>query len=157
MSRIINRLTIILFSLFALSISNPFVSLSQEQFGIIQQLETNHPDMGRVTVTQDNRIANLLNEYYIQNATKPGMPGFRIRIYFDLGQHSRTGSQEVMDEFMMNFPGIAAYRTFDSPYYKVSVGDFRTRDEALKMLKSLEKHYPKAFIIAEWINFPALN
>lgn len=102
-------------------------------------------------------IANLLNEYYIRNASKPGMQGFRIRIYFDLGQQSRTVSQETMDEFMENYPGIAVYRTFDSPYYKVSVGDFRTRDEALKFLKTIERKYPKAFIVAEWISFPALN
>jgi hypothetical protein len=132
-------------------------SLSQEQYGIIQKLEANHPDMGRISINQDIRIANLLNEYYIQNATKPGMQGFRIRIFFDLGQQSRTSSQETMDDFMENYPGTAVYRTFDSPYYKVSVGDFRTRDEALKFLKTIERKYPKAFIVTEWINFPSLD
>jgi len=135
----------------------PFSSFAQEQYGIIQRLETFDTEMGKITINQDIVIANLLNEYYIRNASKPGMQGFRIRIYFDLGQQSRTVSQETMDEFMENYPGIAVYRTFDSPYYKVSVGDFRTRDEALKFLKTIERKYPKAFIVAEWISFPALN
>jgi hypothetical protein len=85
------------------------------------------------------------------------MQGFRIRLYFDLGQHSRNASEEVMNEFMANYPGIAVYRSFDSPYYKVSVGDYRTRDEALKLLKTLQRKYPKAFIVPEWINFPQLD
>jgi hypothetical protein len=146
--------TLILTTLFGVS---PLSSLSQDQYGIIQKLEANHPDMGRISINQDIRITNLLNEYYIQNATKPGMQGFRIRIYFDLGQQSRTSSQETMDEFMESYPGIAVYRTFDSPYYKVSVGDFRTRDEALKFLKTIDRNYPKAFIVTEWINFPSLE
>lgn len=135
----------------------PFTSPAQDQYGIVQRLETFDPEMGKITINQDMVIANLLNEYYIRNASKPGMQGFRIRIYFDLGQQSRTVSQETMDEFMENYPGIAVYRTFDSPYYKVSVGDFRTRDEALNFLKTIERKYPKAFIVAEWISFPALN
>jgi hypothetical protein len=135
----------------------PHLLLAQQKVAIIEHLHTPIAGMGTITIEQDSRIAQLLNDYYIQNISKPGMSGFRIRIFFDLGQQSRTKSQEAMDEFMEKFPGVSVYRTYDSPYYKVSVGDFRTRDEALKMLKSLETSYPKAFIIAEWINFPLLD
>lgn len=127
---------------------------AQEAVGIIKQLQQFHPEKGNITVNQDEKIKQLLNTYYIQNAVKPGMQGFRIRIFIDLDQVSRAKSQEVMNEFMENFPGISTYRTFDSPYYKVSIGDFRTRDEAIRMQKKLNRKYPKAFIIPEWINFP---
>lgn len=130
---------------------------AQKPVGLIQELEQFHPERGSITISQDPEIANLLNTYYVQNASRPGMQGFRIRIYFDLGQHSRAESLEVMDTFMEEYPGITVYRTFQSPYYKVSVGDFRTRDEALKQLKHLSRKYPKAFIISEWINFPPLD
>lgn len=130
---------------------------AQKPVGLIEELEQFHPERGSITINQDSDIANLLNAYYVQNASRPGMQGFRIRIYFDLGQHSRAESLEVMDTFMEECPGITVYRTFQSPYYKVSVGDFRTRDEALKQLKHLSRKYPKAFIISEWINFPPLD
>ncbi len=130
---------------------------AQKPIGIIGELEKFYPGMGSVKINQDSDIANLLNTYYIQNASRPGMQGFRIRIYFDLGQQSRDKSSEVMNTFMEEYPGITVYRTFQSPYYKVSVGDFRTRDEALKQLKQLSRKYPKAFIIGEWINFPSLE
>lgn len=130
---------------------------AQEPRGIIEQLQQAHPEMGRISVKQDPRIAQLLNAYYIQNASRPGMQGFRIRIFFDLGQQSRKKSEDVLNEFLENYPGIAVYRTFDSPYYKVSVGDYRTRDEALKDLKRLERKYQKAFVVPEWINFPRIQ
>ena len=85
------------------------------------------------------------------------MNGYRIRIYFDLGQKSRKQSEDVSSEFMQKYPGIAVYRSYISPYYKVSVGDFRTRDNALKLYYQLLKDYPKAFIVPEWVNFPPLE
>lgn len=130
---------------------------AQNSLGIIGKIQQSDPNMGNVSINQDPAIAKLLDTYYIQNASKPGMKGFRIRIFFDLGQNSRTNSLEVMNEFMETFPGISVYRTFDSPYYKVSVGDFRSQDEALKHLKMLSGKYPRAFIISDWINFPRLD
>lgn len=131
--------------------------IAQDQIGIFGQLHEQKPNQGKVNIEQSEGISKLLNAYYIQNASRPGMQGFRIRLFFDLGQNSRTASEEVMNEFMLNYPGITVYRSFDSPYYKVSVGDYRTRDEALKFFKTIEKKYPKAFIVPEWINFPRLD
>ena len=130
---------------------------SQQSTGIIEQLEEFDPEKGNISINQDPLIATLLNEYYVMNASRPGLQGFRIRIFFDLGQQSRTNSLKVMNDFMELYPGIAVYRTFDSPYYKVSVGDFRNRDEAIKFHRQIVRNYPKAFIIPEWINFPRLD
>jgi len=134
-----------------------FSGYTQETVGIIGQIEQFHPEMGKVSIKQDPRITQLMNAYYIQNASRPGLQGFRLRIFFDLGQQSRTNSLEVMNQFMEDFPGIPVYRTFDSPYYKVSVGDFRSRDEALKLHQRISRRYPKAFIVPEWINFPRID
>lgn len=131
--------------------------LAQQATGYVKQLGSFHPEQGNVSISQDQEVAKLLDEYFLQNASRPGMQGFRIRIYFDLSQVSRHESQNVMDDFMEQFPGIAVYRTFQSPYYKVSVGDFRTRDEAFRQFQKLSRVYPKAFIVGEWINFPVLD
>jgi hypothetical protein len=148
---------IIISALILLGSFTPTLSIAQKSNGIIGRLQQANPEMGNISINQDPLIAQLLDSYYIQNASRPGMYGFRIRIFFDLGQQSRTNSLEVMNEFMESFPGVSVYRTFDSPYYKVSVGDYRTRDEAIKQLKGLSRKYPKAFIISEWINFPRID
>jgi hypothetical protein len=124
---------------------------------ILIQLSKNSPNQGKITINQDPQIEHVFNLDILQNARQPGMNGFRIRIYFDLGQKSRKQSEDVSFEFMQNYPGISVYRSYVSPYYKVSVGDFRTRDNALKLYNQLLKDYPKAFIIAEWVNFPPLE
>lgn len=124
---------------------------------ILIEIQKNNPNQGKVTIHQDPQIEKVFNQDILLNARQPGMNGFRIRIYFDLGQKSRKQSEDVSYEFMQNYPGIAVYRSYVSPYYKVSVGDFRTRDNALKLYFQLLKDYPKAFIVPEWINFPPLE
>ncbi|HQB76845.1 MAG TPA: SPOR domain-containing protein [Tenuifilaceae bacterium] len=123
---------------------------------IMERLQTSNSG-GVVTIKQDERLAKMLDFHLLQNAKRPGLQGFRIRIFFDLGQKSRQASQEAMELFMEKYPDIAVYRTFDSPYYKVSVGDFRSRDNALRLYNQLKQEYPKAFIVPEWINFPRLD
>ena len=46
------------------------------------------------------------------------------------------------------------YRSFESPNYKVCIGDFRTKDEALGIYNALKGTYPTAYIIKESINYP---
>jgi len=124
---------------------------------ILVQIRKSNPNQGKVTIIQDPQIERVFNQDILINARQPGMNGYRIRIYFDLGQKSRKQSEDVSNEFMQNYPGIAVYRSYVSPYYKVSVGDFRTRDNALKLYYQLLKDYPKAFIVPEWVNFPPLE
>jgi hypothetical protein len=38
----------------------------------------------------------------------------------------------------------------------VAVGDFRTKSEAMRFLQTIAGHYPGAFIIKDFINYPAL-
>ncbi len=124
---------------------------------ILVQVRKSNPNQGKVTINQDAQIEHVFNLDILQSARQPGMHGFRIRIYFDLGQKSRKQSEDAVDEFMQKYPGISIYRSYVSPYYKVSVGDFRTRDNALKLYHQLLKDYPRAFIIPEWVNFPPLE
>ena len=39
----------------------------------------------------------------------------------------------------------------------MTVGDFRTRSEALELLERIKSEYPSAFILKENINYPAVD
>lgn len=124
---------------------------------IIKRLQESKPNQGKVVVKQDVQIANLLDLHVLQNAKNPGMQGFRIRIFFELGQNARRNSEESMRVFMEKYPGVKVYQSYDNPYWKISVGDFRSRESAQKFYQQLLVDYPKAFIIPDWVNFPSLE
>ena len=106
-----------------------------------------------VTVNQSRTMRSALDSYVSNNAAKK-LSGFRIRVYFDNGQSARTRSESIARSVSNAFPGIGVYRTFESPNFKVCVGDFRTKDEALKVYHSLKATYPTAIILKETINYP---
>jgi len=124
--------------------------------GIVQNQHEGN-EQGKVKITQDPVVSNLLELHILQNAKNPGMNGFRIRIFLELGQNARRNSEAVMNAFMEKYPDIRVYQSYDNPYWKISVGDFRTRESAQKLYHQLLVDYPKAFIIPQWINFPPLE
>ena len=60
----------------------------------------------------------------------------------------------VIEEFKVNYPDIPIYLVFGQPYYRLRVGDFRTRLEAEKMFQTLSQDYKKAFITSDRIQLP---
>ena len=106
-----------------------------------------------VTVNQSRAMRSAFDNYVSNNASKK-LTGYRIRVYFDNGQSARTRSEAIARSISNAYPGIGVYRTFESPNYKVAVGDFRTKDEALKIYHSLKSSYPTAIILKETINYP---
>ena len=106
-----------------------------------------------VKVNQSQAMRSAFDSYVSNNASKK-LTGYRIRVYFDNGQNARNKSEAIARSVSAAYPGIGVYRTFESPNYKVCVGDFRTKDEALKVFHSLKSTYPTALLLKDTINYP---
>lgn len=106
-----------------------------------------------ITLDQSAPVRQALQNYVAANAEKP-IPGYRIRVFYDNGPQARDKSEAIEQLLRKQFPEVLVYRSFESPNYKVSIGDFRTKDEALRIYNALKGTYPTAFIIKESINYP---
>ena len=62
-----------------------------------------------------------------------------------------------MTRFKGMFPGISAYRTYSNPFFRVTVGDFRTKSEAMQLLQRVKGDFPTAFIVKETIGYPVVD
>ena len=106
-----------------------------------------------VKVNQSQSMRSAFDSYVSNNASKK-LTGYRIRVYFDNGQNARARSESIARSISNAYPGMGVYRTFESPNYKVTVGDFRTKDEALKVYHALKATYPTALLLKDTINYP---
>ena len=106
-----------------------------------------------VTVNQSAAMKSAFDSYVSANASKK-VSGYRIRVYYENSQNARNRSEAIARTISGTYPGIGVYRTFESPNFKVCVGDFRTKDEALKLYHALKSSYPTAIILKETINYP---
>ena len=80
-----------------------------------------------------------------------------MRIFFDNSQSARTESEATLKAFEAGHHDISAYRSYVNPYFKVTVGDFRTKSEAMQLLQKIKWEFPAAFIVKENINYPVVD
>ena len=85
------------------------------------------------------------------------LSGYRIRIFFDNKQSARVASEEALKKFESLFHDVVAYRSYANPYFKVTVGDFRTKSEAMSYLERIRREFPSAFVVKENIAFPVVD
>ncbi len=109
---------------------------------------------GYVIIEQDQRIEQLIQRQREIHAADSTIDGYRIQIFMESGNDAVEHANAVMVEFYEKYPDIPVYLIFGQPYYRLRVGDFRTRLEAEKVFQTLSKDYKKAFITSDRIQLP---
>lgn len=85
---------------------------------------------------------------------RQGFPGYRIRIFSDGSQTARQKMFAEKGRFLKHFEEYEVYTIYVAPYWKIYVGDFLTRSEALKAYESIKKVYPYAFVVNDFVKIP---
>lgn len=109
-----------------------------------------------VSVSQSSAVRKAFDNWVENNAASL-YSGFRIRIYVDSKRGARAESLGAIRRFEKSFPYIKAYRTYDAPNFKVTVGNFRTRIEAEVLLRELKDAFPDAFIVRDKFKYPSIG
>ena len=123
---------------------------------IFDEVEQNSPQEGKVQIIQEGNIKEIVEKHQWNRSKKRGIEGYRIRIYSNSGPEAKNEFEVAKARFInLNFD-VRTYEEFDYPFYKIYVGDFRTRSEAMYLLKKIEYQFPGAFIVQKQINYPNL-
>ena len=102
-----------------------------------------HAQDSNLTVSQDPKFEQLLNEKRKINASITVNDRYKIQIY---NGDSET-SKKTLSDFRKEFKNYDGTIVFNTPAYKVWVGNFKSRIEAERNLAELKKKYPNAFLI----------
>jgi len=94
-------------------------------------------------VNQDPKFDQLLNEKRKSNTNLSYSDRYKIQIY----NGASEGAKKTLNEFRQEFKTIDATIIFNTPNYKVWVGNFRTRMEAERNLIDIQKKYKTVFLI----------
>lgn len=101
----------------------------------------------------DPRVTKLQQKYVELNKLKQSSAGYRIQVHFG---NEREKAKEIKTKFLQAFPDIPAYDSYQSPNFRVRVGDFRSKLEASKYLKQISASFPSSFIVTDNIKYPKL-
>ena len=97
---------------------------------------------------QDSLINVLIKRHIAIGQAKGTIPGYRIQIYFGTNRNDAIAFKE---NFERSYKGVKAHLSYQQPNFKIRVGDFRSRLEALKFLSDLDPSYNSAFLVNDEI------
>ena len=107
-------------------------------------------------IQRDIRLDSLLMKHIRVNKQADGFEGFRVQLFSGSGTEARQQANNLRAEFMAQYSDIPAYLIYQSPNFKVRVGDFRTELEAIQLQRRLSYQYPGGFVSKDIVKFPKL-
>ncbi|UZH56307.1 SPOR domain-containing protein [Salinimicrobium tongyeongense] len=96
---------------------------------------------GQVSIQQDETIPALLEQK--SEMVQDGVIGERYRIQLFSGDNNQAS--KVIKEYRALFPHWSSTIVFETPNYKVWIGNFRNSLEADRALLEIKKSFPAAF------------
>jgi len=127
-----------------------------KQQDIFSRLSEERQGAGEITIHSDPKLNESLLKYIEINREKNGIPCYWIRIYSGSGQNSRDEAYQVKAKFLSKKEGVKNIVTYDEPNFKLYVGGYRVKSDALKLLRNIQHDFPSAFIVYDIIDFPDL-
>jgi hypothetical protein len=107
------------------------------------------PGNGRVELMQELGIADLVKLHVESNKRHAKIEGFRIQVYSGSGSQSKREAQDAKSHAMSSFPQHKVYLTFTAPFWRVRVGNFRTKSESLQVYHQLKKVFPNCYPVKD--------
>jgi len=109
---------------------------------VFSQSDTTFNTKGEIISINQKGVDKLVSKYKQILKKTGGVEGWRIQLIF------KDQKEEILPyqiKFTNLYPEIPVQIAFDSPNYKLTVGNFRTRNEALKIKHQISKNFPGAY------------
>ena len=100
----------------------------------------------------DEDILLLIESFKKENTGKQ-ISGYKIQLY----SGSRKGAFDLKLDFMKKVPETTATVVYESPDFKLQVGDYRTKLEAERAMAVIWPQYKSAFVVKTMIDLPKLE
>lgn len=93
---------------------------------------------GKVDVRVDQKVTQLMA---LKKEVNKSQSVIKIQIY----SGSRKNAEDTLEKFKIDFPNHAAEMIYETPNYKIWVGNFRTQMQSDRELIKFRKTYKEAF------------
>ena len=119
---------------------------------IIDALQERVPGKGTVTVRGSDALRNMLGK-------RLKIQGYRTQVFS--GNNQRKSKDEAFrkeKEIKELFPDVPTYVTYNAPFWRLRIGDFRSHEEAYHMQRLLMDAFPayrkEMYIVREEVKIP---
>ena len=118
------------------------------------QSDTLFSKENKISSINERGINNLVSKYEKILKARRGIQGWRLQLKF---KAKETEILQIKLKFIQLYPEIPILLEYEEPYYRIRVGNCRTKLEAIKIKNQINKHFPDAYPVPEIINFSQLK
>lgn len=104
----------------------------------------NEIQINNATISSSVDISKAIDIHIQKNEKTDEVKGYRIQIISD---NNRANVYNEKAKVYQHFSEFKSYLKYVQPYYKLRIGDFKTKLEARNYLEKVIKVFPSAFIV----------
>ena len=108
----------------------------------------------KLTLNNDAYLDTAIQKNIDKNRIANVVDGYRIQLFSGA---ERNNANALKTKFLKLYPETPAYLIYQQPYFKLRVGDYRTKIEAQQIFYKLQDDFGQVIIIPDKINLPKLN
>lgn len=161
--------SILLFFSLMLTVGQIHSQPAPQKREILRELNTAVPGKGRVAVYEDESISHVLGRSMAPPRTVYAnadgstqfykVRGFKIQAFSGNNQRTSKNEAHQKQQLINNaYPEHETVVLFDSPFWRLRVGNFETRNEAEEMLKEMVKSFPsfgkEMYVVVDEVKIP---
>ena len=107
----------------------------------------------RGTVTIDYHSAqldSLISTNHKIESDQPNINGYRVQVYSGSGVKAKAEAKAAQAKLQTLFPDEKVYIVYNAPFWRVRIGDFRYRSEALPLLSKVKSHFAGSYAVRDY-------
>ena len=116
---------------------------------------------GIIIINQDDRLnERIARKHYVvlENVPTKQISGFRVQVYSSNQQIAKSQAQSIEQKIKEKFPNLAVYVSFQSPFWKVRIGDCTSSVEAQSLRNDVKREFPEyaaeTYVVKDKVNVP---
>ena len=98
-------------------------------------------------------LDSIIDKKNRENTINQTINGYRIQLF---SGNERNNANNIKTKFLKLYPDQTAYLAYNQPYFKIRIGDFRTKLDAKLFYNKIKGEFNECIIIADKINLPKL-
>jgi hypothetical protein len=98
-------------------------------------------------------LDSIIDKKNRENSINQTINGYRIQLF---SGNERNNANNIKTKFLKLYPDQTAYLAYNQPYFKIRIGDFRTKLDAKLFYNKIKGEFNECIIIADKINLPKL-
>jgi hypothetical protein len=124
-----------------------FLLCGQNKTGqdFFERLSMSNDSMGMLMITQDTGIEKLVGIHIDESKRTHGIEGFRIQLFLGSNYQAKKEAIDVKAKALLLIPQEKIYIMYEAPFWRVQVGNFRSKNASLVLYRKLKKEFPSCY------------